>query len=1407
MRVTPIRRPLSGERIVSIEPPLNPSVDARWQRRLNLYTGRALSDAALTTEQAGRAGRLATRGQLVSPGIVNGLVVGLEGPRRVLLQSSEPIPKEPETLRTQYFFHISSGAGIMPNGEDVVLSRNLRVAVGDVPVYTTLELLSKSKQPPQQPPPAGPQMTATLAADTAFGERATDAEQPAPQRVLKPRRLGPPLIELDKAGVVLPRAAILLLQPIILKRVGEFDDEDPCEQDPQSYAFEDWQVVDGCHLMLYTWPTELMESLPLPAPEGFTQWRNRLAYSIFEAEMESADPRALLPWEEIGLPIGLVGFDMDGLPFFVDRYAVVRAGGKPKRRSTLVPDISDIREGGEPEAFEKINRYTPLLPHAGNPFVWQARLQQFTEQLAEAMRENGSAASVAGLFRFLPPVGLLPKDALTFDNGQVSNNFFPARFDVEAAPVPLEQLDVVINQSASLSRFDVNNLDRLRVLVPVPQIYYEPELLEVEKIDPEFDKNIETSLRKLSKWMRRRDDIHTIGKTINTDIYNQSVKYPELEYIGEDEKAMQANLISISPLDTIEDPNDTELAKPEDTYETSGNPPRSQALSGLFDRLIQDAEFPTKILSGQIGDVPVSNMLLALGLDGFIEYLEQKVKQADDIIDFGFVRVQTDIYRYRQLMLGTDAARLVTSPALAAIAKGETALATKEDIISFVQKARRGTTGQPFATASLADGLADDGDASASMSVQAGPNMHADGNVAAAADMHTPNLEATASSAAAPAGGISAGLMGDSFAINAKSASINANALVTKQATTAILFKATPSYTRDSIIQQTAIVGRPLDFRTVTVAERIKQAPAPEAKDFTVSSKYEVLKALEELSNIIIIDDLVFPGFYEYTEAPVTRNLTLRRLPMDIFNREGIKTQTPPLPVETTLMFKDIKARKVTTQVLSGLHDLDPTNGDEPAFFAAAVRTSDHTVAYLRIVEGRIQAYRNIIADCKKVLAKLYEMAAKVAARLGVIEDHVAEMRHDLAVARALKADEELRVDNINKRRAEIIREHVPFLAFRRERTTDLYETSVKVRELDPAMVESPVPACLAREVTPPPELHATVDLLRDAPVKWFINVHPLLDKFDRLEHLHRVVLSAKTRAAAIPLPVLAPPPRITASFGHAIGRVIEAQASVVAQMRAQTAQLDLSVFAAQSWQLARDQAREVVSLGDLIDGSHGRGDVSQQAAREVSNITHVAACLYSALSVVLPVIRLNWAERISQFDDALDLRNLGGLPRWGEIEYLDRREMQAYADWLFSRVDRKQAEAVALINDLVRVCILLASHAPVNQIVSAHIAQKSEVGEGGRVHLAVDPARVRVGMHVLMYRAGQITARAVVEDLTSGQAAARVIKVHTTSKTTSFEEHDHVQIAEAGAFERNPLSLLKPQPKPPAKLPVPKKK
>lgn len=1402
MRINRILDPLSGERVVGVAPEMKPSVDAQWHRRLNLYTGRALSDTALTVEQAGRAGRLATRGQMMSPGVVTGLEVGLEevpetmitpafGSKAVVKREGRkavegapllPMPDAAEARRSLSFYHISAGVGLMATGEDVVLPLNLRIPVGAVPVYTTTDLLAKLDNPdtPDLPPPAD------VPVDKLFAAKLPNVK--TGDLVMKPRRLGPSLNTLARAGIILPLAGVLVLQPIILKRVGEFDADDPCEQDPQNYAFEDWQLVDGCQLILYTWPVELAKTLPFPTVSQPKQWRNRLANSIFEAEMQRTDPAQLLPWEELGVPVGLVGFDADYVPLFVDRHAVVRGGGSAKQRSVLVPDISDLKPGKEAAKFEKVDRYMPLLAGAGNPFLWQARIQQFAEQLAEEQRVEKGMAAVASHFQFLPPVGLLPKEAIDITLGKASNHFFPASFNLDAVPVPLEQLDVAVNQSAGLKRFDTARPDEARILVPVPQAYYEPNLLKEEQPDPEFQQNINDSLRKLGKWLKRGFELHAIGKAITTEIDGADASYPEPE-VRDDEKGI--NLALIDPLDP-QDPDDKELNTAEQLYGTiPGQLPKiTTAFDTLSKRLLATTPFPKNEVIGELNGVQGVNRLNKLGLAGFIKFLEQKVQKADDIVDFGFVRVQTDIYRYRQLMLGaTGATRLATSPALAAIAQGETALATKDEIISYVQTLK---SKQASAASLGADGSSDGGASSAkAVAVNVSSDVHTAG-ISQGTMIGTPNIE-------------DFNIVTGSH-VKSGSAS-NLGSMAQAKSNTSVLFSAQKSMGTSAVIKQkNPIIGHALDFRNVTVAERLKDAPAPEAKNFSVSSKYEVVNALIELSKVLVMDDLVLPGFYEYEVVSGVKQVKQRNVPvfdsagrpvMIKVNVSGTLQDQPVMrqvKIERTHTLAEIKASQLDTEILQSLHDLDPDDGDESAFFSTGVRAADHTVAILRIVEGRIQSYRNLIEECKQVLQALQELSAQVAARRRVIDHHLGETRHDLAVARALLADEMMRVNNINERRKTILAEHVPFLAYYRPRACDLHIGDVKVRELDPEMVEAPVPACLARQVTTPPELRSMVELLRPAPVKWFKHVHPLLDRFDRVEYLQAAVVNAKVRAS-LQFPALSVAERASSVVSHlglAIERSIAAQYQVVSQYRAQTAQLDLSIFAAQSWQLARDRAREVISFGDLVDGQHGRGDVSQAAAKEFATLMHVATCLYTALSVVRPVIRLEWAERISQFDEAVDLHNLSGLPRWGEIPYLDRREMQTFVDWLFSRVEPKQPEARSLINDLVRICILLASHAPVNEIVAGQVAHLTEVTEGGSVKLAVDLTRVRVGMHVLMYQGNSVVARGVIEDLTSGHAAARILQVNTKQKTLTLAEKAQVQIAEAGAFERNPLLTVK---------------
>jgi hypothetical protein len=1335
MKVKPIRKPLAGEQVVGVYPTMAPEVEADWRWRLNFYTGRSLSDVALTLEQAERAGHLATRGQMISHGVVSGLEVGIER-----------VESDGETT---FYYHVAAGLGIAPSGEDVVVARPLRVPVRAVPVYVPASLLEGS------------------------GEE---------EGALPAWRLGPPLGELIEASVHLPRVGILVLQPVVVEMIGEFDPADPCEIDLQNDAYDDWQLVDGCRLVLYAWPTDLV-TLPATHTRLVETWRNRAAYKVFEAEKRSG-PDQVLPWEALGVPIGLVGFDASWEPLFVDRYAVVRAGGKPRRR-------------------------TPLVSEAGNPFLWQARMQQFVGQITEAITANTAIEKLSRQFRYLPPAGLLPKEAVDPRGGK--DLFFPGDYYAEAVPIPLEQLDAALEASAPLAHFDTFTRDRVQILVPVPQVWYEPNLLQEEQIDPLFQQTLDEFIQRRGKWLARRGQVRAIAAAYVQGIAGDPLEYPDPDALEEDE------FVAADPTD----PDDPQLAEEEDAYgtEVEGGETVVTAFEDLREHLrlhtpvsltvvvvaalnelvekgtitadaivfpdlgdkiyyrgkslffrgkMTEAErdYVLRVLTemgvsadakGEVEwlyEESQSNNLSQLdelGLEKFIEFLEQKVKEADDKVDLGFVRSQTDIYRTRQLMLGNlKASRLATSPALASIAKGLTAAGTREDISTFLQsleETKRASGSAPTPDnpghnpgnpGNPGEGSSNPGSVSMSvMNVNAGADLFLAGElrgIGGSARAYK-ELAETPEATEAAAMPISAAIESQMAGGGQMYASAAAVQIVPQE----------------YIIEQSSIVGKAYDFRTMTIAERLEKAEANETKDASVATLYEVVRMLLDLP--ICVDDIPFIGPLEPGEGEKTLSRStitlweLRQNPQFLFDLEK-----------------------------------DPVDADESHFFSGAVDVVERTVALLRRVEGRIQAYRSAIARCRQVLKVLKGQLGDVDRRLKVIGDELAEARHDVAVARALLAEETARVEAVNARRDRVVAEHVHFLAFRRPRAGDvLAETSA--RTLDPGLVESPVPECLARAAAIPAELRAMVDLLREVPLKWFAYAPQLLDRLDQPEILHQTIQGAKARAQGLYLAKQAveSPQASSGLLVKAINSVFAAQHQVVTQYRTQAAQLNLATLAGQSWQRSRDLARDALSLGDLIEAGHGRSDVAQQATRELDNIARVAGCLYSAFGEVLPSIRLNWAERLSQYDEPVNLRNLANLPRWGEIEYLDRREMQSLVDWLYQRVDARQSEAVAIMSDLVRVCILLASHAPVKQIIAGHVSEPTTAQEGGLVRLAVDPGKVRVGMAVTMYAGSQVVAQGVVEDLTAGQAAARVVK--TLAGTVQLEQGARVQFSEQTAL------------------------
>jgi hypothetical protein len=194
---------------------------------------------------------------------------------------------------------------------------------------------------------------------------------------------------------------------------------------------------------------------------------------------------------------------------------------------------------------------------------------------------------------------------------------------------------------------------------------------------------------------------------------------------------------------------------------------------------------------------------------------------------------------------------------------------------------------------------------------------------------------------------------------------------------------------------------------------------------------------------------------------------------------------------------------------------------------------------------------------------------------------------------------------------------------------------------------------------------------------------------------------------------------------------------------------------------------------------------VSTAALDELESIARVGTCLHAEFAAVPPAIRLVWIERFSQFDRPASFRDLTVLPQYGRLDRSTRRRLQAFADWLFKRVDAAERDAVSLINDLIRLCLLLASHAPVNRIISGHVPRPTQVRPGIQIPIKpLNPELVRVGMEFHVWQASRVVARGRVEDLQESEVTARVEKVD--AQTTTLDSSMRVQFVAAG------LSLIR---------------
>jgi hypothetical protein len=1386
MRVWPIENPLPGERVIGVWPTMREDVtDAGWRRRLNFFTGRSVTAPALTREQDERTGHLTMRGQAVSPGVVSGL-------EATLALRPEPVASAP-ALTT-----VSPGIlapGIRPPISTIVtqtLAPGVRAPL--LPLTPTITVPAIGVRPPigtispvvgvggivpvpvptggapggtgttppiggipipvgGTAPPGGPGTTPPTGGIPAPGGTGTTppigvirGPVGGPLPPIVPKRPIWELHLLPGAGlcgsgedVVVPQpvvcalddivrlslglgpaptsgdtttdpllalfaenqltVGILRLEPVTIDVFGRTNAEDPCEQDPSQYAFDDETMIDACRISFFPWPAQGF----VPLPAASTKLRNELANAIFEFE-RTLGYEQLLPWEADGVAIGLVAFDAQGIPTFLDRSAVVRQGGKARRRTALVDNI-------------------------GSPFFWQARMRQLGEEVLWWRAQGSSPSDMASHLHFLPPVGFLPVETVP-DLRAGASPFFPG-FTVDAKPVPLEQLDELIAGTAALQRFDLTLPDQVRVLVPVPQELYDPNLLAQENPDPEFATTL-AGLRSTRNTAReRRDDVR-----------------------GKSTALLQAlNGTAFDPGFTDTDPPDPGAAADPTVAEKPATDPIDELPYGttLKDGVLGVDAFEalkTSLTTASPFTADDLQQLLSLGLRGFVPVIEARLKTANDAIDFGYLSSQTDIYRLRQHMLGNaDASRLAVSPALATIAQGTTAAAVREDLVAYFNKIKMPTDGignvPPLTTSPPPPPPPPTGGVAVVETVSPAKQTFESVGAIKFIATNTPKTLLPLAQITLGSGGIQ------------QAAVPPANVQLEVQTAGAAIPKASAGADQrraiDDILDQDPGAGNTYDFGTVTVGERL-QAPAAQFAHDAASDNFD--------STISTFLDLHTSKAINLTGIPVIGKVVGKSDTSD----------------GTTVSWEGYQAaldgKKVQNRVET------PTKPTESDFFQVGVTRIENNISNLRAIEARIREYRVALASCRDLITSLQALVDQTTVRLKAIGDELTGDRHEVATAYALLQDEIARANAVMARRNGILASNVPFVAFHRPRVVDTLDAA-PMRPLDPALTEQPIPACLSQHGGAPPELNAMVELLRDAPSRWFTYVPSILDGLDDLAVLHTAVLSARARAyATYAANIFSLAPRVSPGFyAEPLGSAYDAQQAVIRGYRLKTAALDVTTFAGLSWLQSREQALDHISLGDLADGKHGRAAVARAAAQELDNMAQVATCIYAKVSGVLPVLRLEWAERLSQAT-GVSLRNLASLPRWGEVPALDRSALQILADWLYQRIDASQPDAEAMMHDVVRVCILLASHAPVNQIVAGHVPEPTSTSIGGVFKVSFDPAvsMVRVGMQVTAYASDQSLVRGVVEDLVDGAAVTRVIRA--TNPSFTLNQGSSVQFA-----------------------------
>ncbi|MGH9562135.1 MAG: hypothetical protein ACRD3S_11835, partial [Terracidiphilus sp.] len=563
-----------------------------------------------------------------------------------------------------------------------------------------------------------------------------------------------------------------------------------------------------------------------------------------------------------------------------------------------------------------------------------------------------------------------------------------------------------------------------------------------------------------------------------------------------------------------------------------------------------------------------------------------------------------------------------------------------------------------------------------------------------------------------------------------------------------------------------------LNLRTLTIAERLQQSPSQEAMFYSIGNRLSFMQTLQTLMN-----DL---------------NLVVDDLPILVDGTPPATSTTPTaVPVETHT-FSEWRSANLQPAILTKIQAPYLTaDAAEATLFSVGVRVSEQHTMLLRALEARVQQYSDFVTLCNTALTNMQSDIRQAQTYINQLRNNLFQDRQNVAFTSALLADETQRVASVNAQRQQVLSTAVQLVAYTRARTLDAFETAPS-RQLVPANVANPVPACLQQSVAIPPEMREIVGQLREAPVNWMPSIASQVAKLERPVLLQQLAVSVQARAAQlIQLPLL---PSSSAGesgvYASTISSVYSANQQIFVGYQQQRAAYQPASLLNLSWSSQVSLVQNIAAINDLIAAEAVHTEISNAVARLIQQISSVATCLYTRVSIALPIDRLAWAEYLRGDGVSVQLQSLAILPSWNQLSYTDRQQMQMLVDWLFLQIDTSNRAAVAFMSDVVRTAILLASDVPIDNIISGGVIARVQPAIGGVVSLNLPSERIASGMFVNLYSGATLAARAVVSDLDNSTVRATVTDVFTPDTYLETSDTAHFTTMTPQAVALRPLFM-----------------